>query len=83
MLDLKECVCAKEVQGLVLLQGNAEIWSRVSGQWKYSLSPGLSAMQKSDTGTMHIQKPHVYLWLFMILYALAINPKIPCFLILV
>lgn len=60
MLDLKECVCAKEVQGLVLLQGNAGISSRISGQWKYSLLPGLSAMQKSDTGTMCIQKPYIH-----------------------
>lgn len=59
MLDLKNCVCTKEVQGLVL-QGNAEIWSRVSGRWKYSLLPGLRAIQKSDTGTMHIQKLYIH-----------------------
>lgn len=46
MLDLKECVHTKEVQGLVISQGNAGIWRRVSGQWKYSFLPGLSAMQK-------------------------------------
>lgn len=60
MLDLKKCVRTKEVQGLVLLQGNSGTWSRVCGQWKYILLPGLRAIQKSDTGTMHIQKPYIH-----------------------
>lgn len=79
MLDLKESVCTKEVQGLVLLQGNSEIWSRVvvSGN---TACYQVSVQCRNEIQVLCTFKNHIFMvLLFVILCGYVINPKIPCF----